>query len=107
MALVASLVWDRPQLGPAAVAEEPAYLRNLKALGKADPTIQVLEDLERELYANPSDRAVAVMFGSFVEASLRRLVISRMRDELNSKMSFWRPGGYQQLFFAHDGRLRF
>jgi len=58
MAPIASFDLRWSTTGPAVVAEEPAYLRNLRALGKADPTIQVLEDLEKELYANPSDRAV-------------------------------------------------
>jgi hypothetical protein len=66
------------------LADEPAYLRNLRALTRADPTFEHLEALEKELYASASDRATAVMFGSFVEVALERLLSSKMR-QLNSK----------------------
>jgi hypothetical protein len=64
---------------------EPIYLRNLRALTRAEPTLAHLEDLEQELYASGSDRATAVMLGSFVETSLKRLLASVMRDDLISK----------------------
>lgn len=66
------------------LSDEPAYIRNLRALTRADPTFEHLEALEKELYASASARATAVMFGSFVEVALERLLASKMRP-LNSK----------------------
>lgn len=67
------------------MAEEPLYIRNLRALTRADPSFEHLAVLEGELYNNPSDRAAAVMFGSFVEIHLQHLIVSKMRKNLNSK----------------------
>jgi len=67
------------------MAEEPAYIRNIRAIIRADPQLTDLEALERELYTSGSDRATAVMFGSFVEVALERLLASVMRSDLNSK----------------------
>jgi hypothetical protein len=67
------------------MADDPAYLRNLKALTRAEPQFSHLEELEKELYVSGSDRATAVMFGSFVETHLERLLASVMRPDLNSK----------------------
>src|ERR1700732_1734443 len=67
------------------MSNEPAYLRNLRNLMRADPTLAQLEALERELYASGNDRTTAVMLGSFVETNLQRLLASVMRDDLDSK----------------------
>jgi hypothetical protein len=67
------------------MSNEPAYLRNLRNLMRADPTLAQLEALERELYASGSDRTTSVMLGSFVETNLQRLLASVMRDDLDSK----------------------
>ncbi len=67
------------------MSQEPAYLRNLKAITRAEPQITDLELIEKELYFSGSDRATVVMFGSFVEANLERLLTSVMRSDLNSK----------------------
>jgi hypothetical protein len=67
------------------MADEPAYMRNLRAITRADPQLEHLEALERELYASTSSRATVVMFGSFVETSLERLLASVMRENLNSR----------------------
>ena len=67
------------------MSQEPAYMRNLKAITRAEPQVTDLELIEKELYFSGSDRATAVMFGSFVEANLGRLLTSAMRGDLNSK----------------------
>jgi hypothetical protein len=67
------------------LADEPAYIRNLRALTRADPDFSHLEALEQELYASGSDRATAVMYGSFLEVNLERLLSMHMRPDLNSR----------------------
>lgn len=67
------------------MADHPAYVKNLRVLTRAEPQFMHLEALEQELYASGSDRATAVMFGSFLETNLERLLSSTMRDDLNSK----------------------
>jgi hypothetical protein len=73
------------------MADEPAYLMKFRELVKANPEFTHLEELERELYSNPSDRATAVMFGSFVETSLKGLLETQLRENLNSdeRRSVW------------------
>ena len=66
------------------MAEKP-YIKNLRAITCTDPQLKNLEALERELYASGSDRATAVMFGSFVAVALERPLASVMRSDLNSK----------------------
>jgi hypothetical protein len=66
------------------MADEPAYIRNLRTLSRADPKIENLEALEHEMYTSGSDRARAVLLGSLVEDHLERLIASKMRDDLNS-----------------------
>ncbi|HEY4345225.1 MAG TPA: hypothetical protein VGN05_12820, partial [Parvibaculum sp.] len=56
-----------------------------------------LEALEKELYASGSDRATAVLFASFVETSLQRLLVSLMRPDLNSNET--------KQIFGFDGAL--
>ena len=67
------------------MADERAYIRNLRALTRAEPEFKHLDALEQELYASNSDRATAVMFGSFLETNLERLLSKAMRDDLSSK----------------------
>ena len=67
------------------MTDEPAYMRNLRAITRADPKLEHLEALEQELYASTSSRATVVMFGSFVETSLERLLASVLRENLNSR----------------------
>jgi hypothetical protein len=67
------------------MADEPAYMRNLRALTRAEPQFKHLEALEQELYASGSDRTTVVMFGSFLEINLERLLLKAMRQDLNSK----------------------
>jgi hypothetical protein len=65
--------------------EDPAYLKDLRKITRAEPQSMHLEALERELYASGSDRATALMFASFVEIHLERLLLSSMRSNLNSE----------------------
>lgn len=67
------------------MVDEPAYIKKLRAITRTEPTIEHLEALEAELYTSGSDRATVVMFGSFVEDHLGRLLASIMRPDLNSK----------------------
>jgi hypothetical protein len=67
------------------MADEPAYMQNLRRLTRAEPNFGHLEALEQELYASGNDRATAVMLGSFVEANLENLLTSVMRNDLNSR----------------------
>lgn len=66
------------------MTSKPNYIKALHKLTRANPQIAHLEDLERELFAPGNDRATAIMFGSFVEESLRLLLLSAMRSNLNS-----------------------
>ena len=63
---------------------DPAYIRNLRNIIRADPQLSDLEALEQELYVSTSDRATAVLFGAFVDDHLGRLLRSIMRADLNS-----------------------
>ena len=67
------------------MADEPSYIKKLRTLTRADPEFKDLEAIEQELYASLSDRATAVMFGSFVETNLEQLLAKAMRSALNSK----------------------
>jgi|SRR5271165_6589319 len=79
---------------------DPGYLRNLRAITRADPTFAHIEALERELYASPSNRAAVVMFGSFIETHLERYLTSKMRDGLNAddRQRFFDGNGVAQHF---------
>jgi hypothetical protein len=79
------------------MSNEPAYIRNLKALTRGEPTVADIEALERELYG-ASDRATAVMLGSMVEISLERLLGTLIRSDLNSSD--------RGKIFEYDGPLR-
>jgi hypothetical protein len=50
---------------------------------RGDPTLTDLEAVETELFKT-NDRVTAVMLGAFVETALKKLLVSRMRDDLNS-----------------------
>jgi hypothetical protein len=67
------------------MADEPTFIRQLRALTRAEPNFSHIEALEQELYASGSDRATAVMFGSFLEVNLERFLFKQMRPDLNSK----------------------
>ena len=67
------------------MVDDPAYLKNLRALTRSDPKVEHARDLERELYTPGNDRATAVLLGSFVDTHLGRLLASVMRSDLNSK----------------------
>jgi hypothetical protein len=67
------------------MVDEPAYIKNLRALTRAEPEFKHLEALEQELYVSGSDRAAAVMFGSLLEINLERLLSKPMRLDLNSR----------------------
>jgi len=64
---------------------QPSYIKELRALTRTEPTSANLEEVENELYGSKSDRATVVLFGSFVDAHLERLVRSKLRKELNSE----------------------
>jgi hypothetical protein len=70
------------------MAEEPAYIRNLRALTRAEPQWADLDNIEAELYSPSNDRATAVMFGSFVEATLEHFLMTRMRPGSKSLLGF-------------------
>src|SRR5829696_7917038 len=63
---------------------EKAYLRQLRKLTRSDPTAEHVDAIEKELYASGSDRASVVMFGSYVENILERLLTKAARDDLNA-----------------------
>jgi DNA-binding MltR family transcriptional regulator len=63
---------------------EPAYIRNFRSLLRTEPTRAHVDDIEQELYALGSDRATAVMFATIVENNLQRLILRRMRSDINS-----------------------
>jgi hypothetical protein len=65
------------------MVDEPTYIKNFRILSRSDPQFDHLEAIERELYG-ASDRAAAVMLGSMVETSLRRLLTTLFRNDLNS-----------------------
>jgi hypothetical protein len=63
----------------------PAATKALRAFARADPVVngkEALAALENELF-NTSDRVTAVMLGAHVETALERLLLSRMRNNLN------------------------
>lgn len=66
------------------MANQPAYIENLKKLTRANPAMEHVDDIDRELYASGNDRATAVMLGSFLETGLERLLKSVMRTDLNN-----------------------
>jgi hypothetical protein len=66
------------------MADEPAYVRDLRRLAGSDPTVENLEAVESELYFSKSDRATVIMYGQVVETNLQRLIYSIMRQDMNS-----------------------
>ena len=65
------------------MTKEPAHIRNLRDLRRADIEFKHLDALEEELYAS-SDRATAILFGSFLETFLEHLLVKKVRDDLDS-----------------------
>jgi hypothetical protein len=66
------------------MARGSKYVKDLKALIESDPEAADIPDLERELFASGSDRALAVLYSSLVEVLIKRLLNAKMRSELNS-----------------------
>jgi hypothetical protein len=66
------------------MADEPAYIKNLRAFTRGDLNVSHIEALEQELYG-ASDRATAVMYGAIVENGLQHLLETEIRPDLNSK----------------------
>jgi hypothetical protein len=66
------------------VSSKEASVRAFKSLADADPVNTDLSAIESELYRSGSDRAIAVMFGSYVETGLKRYLLSKLRDDLDS-----------------------
>ncbi len=65
------------------VTKAPAYIEKLRKLARADPTPQDLEEIENELYLASSDRSAAIMWSTYIEMGLERLLESKLRDDLN------------------------
>jgi hypothetical protein len=63
--------------------QEPAYLRNLKLMTRANPTDRDLPELEKEVYGG-NDRARAVMLSAILEAALEIFIRNKTRPTLNS-----------------------
>jgi len=69
-----------------APAGQRAAIKALRTFAQGDPVVNdrgMLETLEKELF-NTSDRVTAVMLGAHVETALEKLLVSRMRGNLNS-----------------------
>ena len=62
------------------MTNEPAYLRDLKAYGRGDPTQEHLKAIETELYNGP-DRGAVVVLAAIVERSLEHLIKRSLRPE--------------------------
>ena len=72
---------------------EPAYLRNLKAYIKDDPTQDHLTAIETEMFNGP-DRGAAVVLTAIVERSLEHLIKRELRPEgVNDLFQFNGPVG--------------
>jgi hypothetical protein len=82
----------------------PRYIKRLQAITRADPDRSHLERLERELYASESDRATAVLFGSFVETALEKLLLSLMRPNLNADERT-KLFGFEGLFGTFSSKI--
>lgn len=61
-----------------------ARIAALRKQTRADPQAEDIRKIEEELFSIGSDRATAVMFGSFAEQSLRRLLVAAMRPNISS-----------------------
>jgi hypothetical protein len=66
------------------VADDSAYIRNLKAYTRQEPDIEHRTALEKEMY-HESDRASVVMFGSQVELALEKLLKKKFRSGLSNE----------------------
>lgn len=66
------------------MASVSPYVKDLKGLIASDPEAADIPDLERELFASGSDRALAVLYSSLVEVLIKRLLNAKIRSELNS-----------------------
>lgn len=66
------------------MADEPAYMRNLRLITRGAPNFGHLVALEGELYSSANDRAVVILSVSFVEANLEALIVKAMRGDLTN-----------------------
>jgi hypothetical protein len=62
--------------------DQPKHVREFRKFARADPTVEMLEELEKEIYGLNA-RATIVMMGSFLEVSLRRYIETRLRSDLS------------------------
>ena len=60
------------------MVDDPAFIKNLKTVTRADPNLGDLEAIEEELYASPSDRALVIASSTFIENSLEQLLFSKI-----------------------------
>jgi hypothetical protein len=65
------------------MTKEPAYLEALKKYSRGEITSADFFVVEREMHGD-SDRAAAVVLGTFTEDALRRLIARKLRPDLNS-----------------------
>jgi hypothetical protein len=66
------------------MADQPAYIKNLKSLTRGDPAgLDDIELWESEVYQT-GDRTTAVMLGAMLDSSLERLLATLLRSDLNS-----------------------
>jgi hypothetical protein len=68
----------------AQVTKKSRVLENFSALQRTKPDFSHIDAMGRELYENPSDRAVAILFGTLTERNLESLLKKSFRDDLNS-----------------------
>lgn len=61
----------------------PKYIEKLHQLIRSEPTPQQIENIENELYLSSSDRAAAIMWSSFLEVGLERLLACMLRSDLS------------------------
>lgn len=82
------------------MSKESAYLVKLSALTKAQPTLEHLDEIERELYGGASDRATAILCTSYLDNFLKVLIEDKLRKDLNSddRGSIFGPDGFFGTF---------
>ena len=66
------------------MSADPSRIKRLKTLAGSNPTAASLEAIETELYLSTNDRATVVLFTSFLEGSLSKLIETKFRKNLNS-----------------------
>ncbi len=74
------------------MTDDPAFIKDLKAVSRSEPTMNDIEAIEKELYSSESDRAMVIASSCFIENTsclientLEQLLASKMRKDLNSK----------------------